>query len=389
MAKPIKQKNGNYLHRIRVKHPLTGKWINKQTTAATMKECRDWEARTRADTLDGISVEKVKLTTFFDLWYTTFQEKRISEGRKNKVLSTKAYLVLHFGENFLLANMDKIKYQNFLNFLSEQTVYSISATKKSRSKKTLSQTTIKDYHKVAKAMFDEAIDLGYIRSNPTRNAIILGRDASLERKKTLTREEWRKLLEAVLNAENSSSKFATVTMMFLGVRFQEVCGLTIADIDFKNNVIKVDKAFDYKKAKEFTATKTAGSVRNVDMPETLAIVLKSYIASLQSSKVVALEKRSAFLFPNELGVPITNSAINKFITKRCKAAKIERVTSHAFRHAKTDMLVLAGADIIYTQMQLGHRDPNTTLRYYSALNEDIRIKNKSIQDDFLNDVINK
>lgn len=39
--------------------------------------------------------------------------------------------------------------------------------------------------------------------------------------------------------------------------------------------------------------------------------------------------------------------------------------------------------MIYTQKQLGHVDASTTLKYYSQLNEDIRDKNKKIQEEFL------
>ncbi|MTD38143.1 tyrosine-type recombinase/integrase [Erwinia sp. CPCC 100877] len=89
---------------------------------------------------------------------------------------------------------------------------------------------------------------------------------------------------------------------------------------------------------------------------------------------------------NDYGNPVNNKSFNKYLTKMCKIANILRITSHAFRHAKTELLVLAGNDIIYTQKQLGHSDPSVTLKYYSSLNDDIRNKNKQFQEDFLRNI---
>ncbi|WP_413538876.1 tyrosine-type recombinase/integrase [Enterococcus malodoratus] len=204
-------------------------------------------------------------------------------------------------------------------------------------------------------------------------------------------EEWEKLLNVMLLSEHSSSKFAALTMLFLGIRFQEVSALTIGDVDFNNRIVSITKAFDYKKTKAFTKTKSAGSVREVDIPDNLLEILKNYIKSIKCSpKVISFDQREVnnkYLFPNEIGIPITNAAINKYIKRCCRIAQIDEVTSHAFRHAKTDMLVLAGADMIYTQRQLGHADAKTTLRYYSALNNDIKEKNRTIMNQFLEDIL--
>ncbi|KFN90671.1 hypothetical protein TMUPMC115_1790 [Tetragenococcus muriaticus PMC-11-5] len=62
-------------------------------------------------------------------------------------------------------------------------------------------------------------------------------------------DEWKKLLESVSEATNSSSKFATLTMMFIGARFEEINGLLETDVDLKNNQISINKAFDYKNKK--------------------------------------------------------------------------------------------------------------------------------------------
>lgn len=382
MAEPKKVKNG-YKMRIRIKNPITKEWIERQRTFKTKKECRDWEANERTNVQQGIDPNKTKLLDFFDLWFETFKKNKVGEERKKKILTTRRYLFEFFGENYFINDLNKITYQKFINFLSNKTV------RNNPSGKQLSKETVKDYHKVCKSVFIEAVDNGILRFNPARKSVINGRDTSGERKKELSMDEWKKLLESVSEATNSSSKFATLTMMFIGARFEEINGLLETDVDLKNNQISINKAFDYKRKKDFKNTKNFESKRTVDIPAVLSAILKDYLAEKNyKKKIVSLNHRQ-YLFPNDLGEPITNAAINKFITKRCKAAEIERVTSHAFRHTRTDMLVLAGADMIYTQKQLGHKNASTTLEYYSSLSEDIQQKNRTIQDDFINNIVQK
>ena len=375
MAEPKLLKNGNYRLRLRFKHPFTGKWIERSTTQKTKKLCNEWRTKTLSDALVGVSPDKVKLIPYFDLWYDTYKRNAVGADHLNKIKATKKHISEFFDEDIFLHQIDKVKYQQFINYLG------------GKDDRNLAKATVRDHHKILKACLVEAHETGLIRTNPSRKATIVGRDTTGEKKKSLNMDEWKKLLCAIQSAEESSSKYAALTMMFTGGRFQEIDGLRISDIDFKNSTIAINKAFDYKRTKDYTTTKNSGSKRVVDMPDVLKEILKAYVSQIKkASKVIGISSQyeeDSFLFPNEVGVPITNAAINKFLTKRCKKAMIDRITSHAFRHAKTDLLVLAGADMIYTQKQLGHADAATTLKYYSELNMDIRVKNKKIQEDFL------
>lgn len=377
MAEPKKLKNGQYKLRLRFKHPFTGKWIERTTTQKSKKLCKEWEIKILADNLVGMNPDKVKLLPFYRTWYETYKKNSVGKERRTKLECAEQYLEKFFDENIYLNQITRTMYQQFINYLGVE--------------RNLAKSTVTDYHIIYKSVFVEAQESGYIKRNPARNATIVGRDTTGEKKRTLTMEEWEKLLTVMKDSEDCSSKYAAITMLFAGVRFQEVDALTIGDIDFKNGVISINKAFDYKETKEFTPTKTSGSVRDVDILSPLFDILKEYIRKMSNeSKIVSIDQsamKGKFLFPNELGVPITNAAINKYIRRCCKKAKIEEVTSHAFRHAKTDMLVLAGADMIYTQRQLGHADAKTTLRYYSALNKDIQEKNKNIMDQFIENIL--
>ncbi|GGD04817.1 tyrosine-type recombinase/integrase [Enterococcus wangshanyuanii] len=374
MAKPKKLKNGMYSYRYKVKSPISGKWIDKYTTQFTAQQCYDAEIKAKNDALMGISPERMLLIPFFDLWVDTFKKGIVGPDHLGKINATRKSLIDFFGKDITLKSIDRIKYQRWINHMG----IDLNHAKK----------TVSDKHKIAKAMFTEAIDSGYLYQNPANKAKIIGRDTTGERKKTLSIEEWLKLKEVILSSEESASKYISLIMMYLGTRFQETTGLTKKDFDFKNHTLSINKAFDYKRTKKNTTTKTVNSVRVVDLPTDLEIILRDYIAKLdQSKKVIKLHApTNDYLFTNDFGEPITNAAINKYLAKKCKLAKIQKITSHAFRHARVDLLVLAGSDMIYTQKQLGHKDASVTLQYYSTLNQDIRDKNKLITEEFLKSI---
>lgn len=371
MAKPKKLKNGMYSYRFKVKSPISGKWIDKYTTQYTAQQCYDDEIKAKSDALMGISPERMLLSAFFDLWVDTFKKGIVGPDHLGKISATRKSLIEFFGKDITLKSIDRIKYQRWINHMGLELKHA--------------KKTVSDKHKIAKAMFQEAIDSGYLYQNPANKAKIIGRDTTGERKKTLSPDEWLKLKEVILKSEESASKYICLIMMYLGTRFQETTGLTKNDFDFKNHTLTIDKAFDYKRTKKNTTTKTENSIRVIDIPTDLELIIRDYIAKYDSSKkIVTLHTpKNSYLFTNDFGEPITNAAINKYLGKKCKLAGIQKITSHAFRHARVDLLVLAGSDMIYTQKQLGHKDASVTLQYYSSLNNEIRDKNKRITEDFL------
>ena len=72
---------------------------------------------------------------------------------------------------------------------------------------------------------------------------------------------------------------------------------------------------------------------------------------------------------------ISNSAINKYIKETCELAGIERISTHSFRHALSDFLILAEANPIYIKTQLGYKEITQSYEYTSAT-EANRRKNK-------------
>lgn len=113
-------------------------------------------------------------------------------------------------------------------------------------------------------------------------------------------------------AEEAPSKYIALTMMHLGTRFQETIDLYKSDFDFKNLTVSIDKAYDYQRSMLVTQTKTAGSVRFVDLPKYLEVIMIDYIAIFSiDHKIISIKNKKSLFF---LMILVILSIIKPLIT---------------------------------------------------------------------------
>ncbi len=77
-----------------------------------------------------------------------------------------------------------------------------------------------------------------------------------------------------------------LTILYSGIRVEELCGLRYCDLDFKNNILKIRHAFQENniyndkmeiigKVRELTSLKNKTSVRDIPMTEKLKEILSN------------------------------------------------------------------------------------------------------------------
>ena len=166
-----------------------------------------------------------------------------------------------------------------------------------------------------------------------------------------TAEQVRGIL--ALASEPWRTVFALAAMT--GLRPGEVLGLSIDDLDFEQRLIFVRRSAWYS---HLISPKSARSVATVPMPEPLAEVLTSYLASWRPD-----EKR--LLFSNRRGNPHSeNKVVQRRLWPILDALSIPRCGMHAFRHGHGSLMHSSGASVKVAQTQLRHADASTTMRYY-------------------------
>jgi len=149
------------------------------------------------------------------------------------------------------------------------------------------------------------------------------------------------------------------TLVFGGLRIDELCGLRWRDVDLASGRIRVGEA------------KTEAGVRLVDMLPILRDELLAWKARAPRSRA------SDYVFATETGGrPSKDNLRSRVIRAAIKLANETReaagdaplppgLTPHGLRHTYASILIALGKNPRYVMEQIGHTDPAFTLRLYT------------------------
>ena len=213
-----------------------------------------------------------------------------------------------------------------------------------------------------------ALRRGYIHDNPVRRLDqserprIAGREQRI-----LTHEEIGKLLAACLPRYRP----LIATALYSGMRLSELLGLTWADVDLTEGVIRVryqlSRARVGKPARR-VRLKTKAAVRDVPLLPQLAALLKRHkLASPFSGD-------RDCVFATGIGTPLGyRNVARRGLTRAAKTAGIEQegrrpLRVHDLRHTFASHLIVdLRLDIAQVSRVLGHARPSITLDTYTHL----------------------
>jgi integrase len=207
---------------------------------------------------------------------------------------------------------------------------------------------------------DFSVDHGFIIKNPIRKSngkihkIALPKNDKSRITMALTPEELIKLANHCGSYE-ALVLFAGVT----GLRWAEIVGLRVEDINLVTGRAVVDKSLSEVDGNFFEKSTKSGQTRSVILPKYLHPYLNAQMKDKDSSD---------FLFSNKLGKPLSLSNFTKRVFKPAiMASGIPPITPHDLRHTAASNAIAAGANVLSVANMLGHSDPTITLKRYSHL----------------------
>lgn len=189
----------------------------------------------------------------------------------------------------------------------------------------------------------------------------------LDENSIYNQEEIKLILKKVKS--KPSLFLALSTYIYTGVRFGEMAGLLWESVDFKNKTIKIQNNLQYINGKYILGPPKNYMIRTISIPDTLVELYKK-------ESIHQKELKLQGLLPKEFNFVHLNARYNRWNSSTfCAAYKrlidsidnLRYIPAHNFRHAHATFLLTDGVDVNTVSKRLGHKNINTTIKYYTHI----------------------
>mgnify|MGYP002516459481 CR=1 FL=1 len=208
----------------------------------------------------------------------------------------------------------------------------------------------------------DAVDEGLINKDPTRKAIIKGKEIKSKKKKYLNQFELHTLIKDLNLGNELNYEWLILLIAKTGLRFSEAIALTPEDFDFSKQILSINKTWNYKEGGGFLPTKNKSSIRKIQ--------IDWMIVSQFSNMVKQLPKNKPIFFNDK----IYNSTANDVLARYCKKNNLPVISMHGLRHTHASLLLFAGVSIASVAKRLGHSNMNTTEKTYLHIIQELENK---------------
>lgn len=365
-------------------NPMTGKRRQIERRGKTKKEAKqkvkDVIDALVEDQFDKKSSATIKFSKLAKKWLSVYE---VTAGVKRgtvRLREDEIKVLNKYFENAPILSITHSIYQDKL----------IQMSKDGNDGKPYAESTIRGVNTCAKMIFRFAKKNKLIEENPAEDAEIPKKPKTIEelenqsiKDEFFEKQELELFLKTVLQEGLKFDKEWFFTLAFSGMRPGEVIALKKQDLDFVNNRIRISKTLTNEtgnmKDYNLETTKTS-DIRIIDMDKSIMMMLKKLVHENDTSK---LKYRTQiedfhdkdFVFSRHNGYPY----VRQFLASRMKGImkKIDigkHLTPHSFRHTHISMQTEAGAELPTIMERVGHKDPDTTLKIYTHVTNNMKEK---------------
>ena len=159
-----------------------------------------------------------------------------------------------------------------------------------------------------------------------------------------------------------------------GLRISELCGLTVADIDFKNEVVIIDHQLLKSKEQGYyiETPKTKSGTRQVPLSKETIQAFQRVMKKRPKAEPFVIDGRGNFLFVNQKGKPKVAIDYNmlfvrmvKKYNKHHKDNPLPHITPHTLRHTFCTRLASKNMNPKDLQYIMGHSNISITMNWYA------------------------
>ncbi len=343
-----------------VEQAMTWKPDDKMTPKQIEKELNRQAVMFEEACMSGQVTAPIKFQEYATVWFKQYAELKL----KALTIQNYHWLEKRVYESIGHLRMDKISPRHIQKFITDMT----ETERNDGNAGKLSAKTIKLHVSFISTVFDHAIKMQVVSSNPCKN-VTLPKIVQKERD-IYTLEETQNLINLLLHEEPENMNFVVffILAIFTGFRRGELLGLEWKDFDFEYNTVTVCRTSNSSVGKgTFTDTpKTKTSNRTLKLSEDIMAVVKRYHEHQNDEKFVLGSKwiETDRLFTTWNGLPMHTNTPHKYFQRFCERTGMRFVSCHNWRHLNASLLIANGVDVKTVQSCLGHSTPTTTLSIY-------------------------
>ena len=339
--------------------PVTGKQIQRSLYAQTQKEAAQKlkEITLSIDNGTYIAPSKMTVGEWFDTWqkdYTNDIKESTSYLYKRTI---KLYVTPHLGE----VRLDKLDSHMI------QVCYNELLHPKDETVKPISPKTVKNVHGVLHKGLQQAVDNGYLSSNPT-NACKLPK---IERAELHLPDE--SLIAAFLKEIQGHQYEHLYTIALLtGLRESEVLGLTWESVDLDNGTLTVKQQLrrGQEKGRGYYISSTKnGKTRILALSPSVINAFKLQKLQQEEWRDDAGElwtgNKDGMVFTNRIGEYLSYRTVYDCFKRIVKRLGSPKTRFHDLRHAYAMIALKSGVDMETVKENLGHSTSDFTARVYA------------------------
>lgn len=350
------KKDGLYKYKVRVNYvDLKGQYKQITRTAYGAAEAKQLEARLQKE----YATEALKPSSRLTL-NELYEE--YSETIRHEIRATSANKSLNTLKKFILPDLGNPK-------ISALTVADMQRWKNAVAKKPLSIRTRQNYYKTLNALLNWAVKVDYLQANPlSKLGNFTDKNLELDAKplQYYTSNEFQYYIHFARDTAKTMTDWGCYVFFaiayYTGMRKGEINALRWSDID--GNIIHVRRSISQKlKSGDIeTPPKNKSSIRDLQAPEPLIIILDEHRARQMKDPRYSPNFRVC-------GGPdcLRDSTIEHHNITYAEGAHLPHIRIHDFRHSHASLLANAGINIQEIARRLGHSDVAMTWNTYSHL----------------------
>ena len=369
----------------------------KREEREVMRLAEEWERSERESFYDEKKRSEAEAakskgkTTLIDFIDNHWMKKHVNDGKHtpstiafyaNMSAAIKSYFAA-YKPDILLKDVSKEDVLDYLLYLRTEA--------KQVNGNPYGATTIQHRFSTLRNILEYAVYIDYIKEDPCKKIKPSDRPRRESREVDfLTEEEAIRFMSCLESPEEVAYwdgslysylfwKALVNTLIVTGLRRGELVGLQWRDLDKKNSLLHVSRNVtlntahrgDTDPAKKIHIGEVKGkTVRKVPISKYLLDLLLEYKEE-QAERYGSPMPQDAFIFcrTDNIYLPIYPTGPTQLLHKFIDRHGLQNVSPHDLRHTAASLAIQSGANVKEIQKLLGHKDPSTTIKFYTGISE--------------------